>query len=162
MLLTAMLTNIWCKDNKKIETYTVHLVQVLYFVHFLFKRVIMSDHLFTLPSLWNFRISPYGIPTQRYRGHQEKRKNSVTLCLCVEIELRHYNYSWLSRLSISQLRKSSKETPPVPTINASLGWNVSTKEGNPEFIPRRPLFTSIAVNSPSLSIAIVDFTQFSL
>lgn len=48
----------------------------------------------------------------------------------------------------SARRKSSNETPPVPTTNDFLGWKMSVNVGNPEFMPRRPLFTSMAVTSP--------------
>ena len=57
------------------------------------------------------------------------------------------------------LRKSyliNKQSPPphysgkpVPTTKESFGAKASTNEGSPEFIPRLPLFTSIAVTSPS-------------
>ncbi len=53
---------------------------------------------------------------------------------------------------MSLFRKSSIDMPPVPTTKAFLGWNCFTNAGSPEFVERRPLFTSIAVISPSLYI----------
>ena len=47
-------------------------------------------------------------------------------------------------ISTSQPRKSSRLTPPVPTTNDRLGPKASTNAGNPAFIPRLPLLTSIA------------------
>jgi len=50
-------------------------------------------------------------------GVKEKDSNEHSLLfLNKNLILIRYNYSWLSRLSISQLRKSSKETPPVCDI----------------------------------------------
>ncbi|MBR6972713.1 MAG: hypothetical protein IKH89_08235 [Bacteroidales bacterium] len=49
----------------------------------------------------------------------------------------------------------------MPTTNERRGWKDSTKAGRTEFIPLRPLFTSIAVTSPPLTMTKSTSLSFS-
>lgn len=76
------------------------------------------------------------------------RGKSIRTMSCGQNRFRRY----LTRFPMSHFRKYSNDTQPVPTTSDLLGWMAFTNAGMPKFIPRRLLFTSMAMASPLLTM----------